>query len=467
MMNKKLRFAVFFGNRGFFPGEVVAQARKEMGDAIARAGFEPVLMDSSLTRFGAVESMDEAKKFAAFIVREKPDGVVVCLPNFGDETAAAIACQDARVPILIQAYPDKAGEMDPAHRRDAFCGKLSIMDVFLQYGIPFTIDVPHVIHPSHPRFIQQLKEFGGVCRVVNGMRRCTVGALGARTSAFKTVRYDEGALQKYGITVETVDMSEVLARIEEIADDTPEVHQQVAALRSFTNCSDTPEESLVKMARLRIVIDRYIEELDLDMVAIRCWNELEVLYGCTPCALAGMLGDLGVPVACEVDVCNAIMMYALHLASDTPATLLDWNNNAGDDPDSCILFHCGPVPSKMLTGKGKMVEHPMFAKSYGPNCGWGPVVGRLKPGAFTFASSKTDNGKFVTYLGVGDVLPDEIESDYFGTCGVVKIDKLQEKLVAIGRNGFRHHVAVTYGTVGKILKEAFSTYLGYDVVELP
>jgi L-fucose isomerase-like protein len=179
-----------------------------------------------------------------------------------------------------------------------------------------------------------------------------------------------------------------------------------------------------------------------------------------------MLGDMGIPVACEVDVCNAIMMYALRLATDTPSTLLDWNNNSNEDPDSCILFHCGPVPSQMLSDKGKMVEHPMFAKSYGPGCGWGPVEGRLKPGQFTFGSSKTEDGEFVTYFGSGEMLDEEIEKAYFGACGIVTIENLQQKLVAIGRNGFRHHVAISYGNVAHVLKEAFETYLGYTIVNL-
>lgn len=464
-MSDKLRLAVFFGNRGFFPGEVVASARKEMSLAIEKAGFTPLLMDASLTRFGAIETIEEAKKFALFLQDEKPDGIVICLPNFGDESAAAIACQDAGVPILIQAYPDVVGEMDFAHRRDAFCGKLSIMDVFRQYQIPFTIDVPHVVHPLNARFIQQLKDFGGVCRVVTGMKRCTLGAIGARTSAFKTVRYDEIALQKYGITVETIDMSDVLFRVEKITDNSA-IEQEIKAIKNFTDCSNVPEQSLEKMARLRLVIDQYRSELNLDMMAIRCWNELEVLYGCAPCAVVGMFGDMGIPVACEVDVCNAIMMYALRLATDTPSTLLDWNNNSSEDPDSCILFHCGPVPSQMLTDKGKMVEHPMFAKSYGPGCGWGPVEGRLKPGQFTFGSSKTEDGEFVTYFGSGEMLDEEIEKAYFGACGIVTIENLQQKLVAIGRNGFRHHVAISYGNVAHVLKEAFETYLGYTIVNL-
>lgn len=465
-LGTKLRMALFFGNRGFFPGEVVASARVEMKSAVEKAGFEPLLMDESLTRYGAIETRKEAKLFADFIAKEKPDGIIICLPNFGDETAAAIACQDAGVPILIQAYPDVVGEMDFSRRRDAFCGKLSIMDVFKQYKIPFTIDIPHVVHPLSDKFHAQLKNFGGVCRVVNGLKRSTLGAIGARTSAFKTVRYDEIALQKYGITVETVDLSEVFKRVEDVKDEKL-VQDHITAIKGFTHCGNTPDEAIEKMARLRIVIDQYIDELGLDMVAIRCWHELEVVYGVAPCALAGMLGELGVPVACEVDVTNAIMMYALRLAADQPATLLDWNNNDEDNDDSCILFHCGPVPPSMLQDKGEMVEHPMFAKSYGSGCGWGPVEGRLKTGEITFASSKTEDGEFVTYFGSGSILDTAIEKEFFGVGGVVEIENLQHKLLTIGKNGFKHHVAITYGDVEAVLREAFETYLGYRIVELP
>lgn len=466
-MKKRLRFAVMFGNRGFFPGELVASARSEMTKAIVDAGCEPVLMESELTHFGAVETLDEAKKFSDFLKREQVDGLIISLPNFSDETAAAIASQEVHIPILIQAYPDIAGEMDFSHRRDAFCGKLSMMDVFYQYQIPFTVGVPHVIHPLDPRFTQQLHEFAGICRVVKGLHRCTIGALGARTSAFKTVRYDELALQKIGITVETVDLSEVIAKVRTIDADNPQVLVKIEELRAFTDCSCAPEQSLLQMARLGIVIDEYIAALDLDMVAIRCWSELEVQLGCAPCALMGLLGERGIPVACELDVCNAVMMYALSLAADAPSTLLDWNNNMGDEPEACILFHCGPVPRPLLTDSGRMIEHPMFAKSFGAGCGWGPVASRLKPGEVTYASCKTEDGKLVAYFGDAEILDVKLEKEYFGTYGVIQIENLQEKLCYFGRNAFRHHVSLTSGHVAKILQEAFTTYLGYTCVELP
>ncbi|MFA6892486.1 MAG: hypothetical protein WCQ66_10355 [Sphaerochaetaceae bacterium] len=464
----KLRFAVLFGNRGFFPGEVVASARKEMSEALEKAGIEPVLMDAGLTHFGAVESLKEAYLFKDFLKKERPDGIVVCLPNFGDETAIAVACQDAGVPIIVQAYPDKEGEMDPAHRRDAFCGKLSLMDVFYQYHIPFTIGQEHVVHPADEVFIREMKDFAGVCRVVKGLRRCRLGALGARVTAFKTVRYDELALQKAGISVETIDLSEVIDRIKAIDSGSKEVAERLKMIESYTDCSKAPRSSLVSQAKLAIVLDQYIEELHLDVFAIRCWNELEIQTQCAPCTVMSMLGEQRrIQVACEMDVTNAIMMRALSLASDAPSSVLDWNNNYRKDADKCILFHCGPVPVSMQCDKGEMVEHPMFRKSYGAGCGWGPLQSRLKPGAITLSSAKTEDGKISCYAFDAEILDKEIERNYFGVYGVAQIANLQEKLAYFGHHCYRHHVTITDGHVARIVKEACGRYLGYTCVDLP
>ena len=114
MTNKKLTFALYFGNRGFFPETLIASARREMTDAVKKAGHDYILMDESATKYGAVETKGDGLKYAAFLRANagKYDGVILCLPNFGDENGAVPALQDAGVPILIQAYRDKIGEMD-------------------------------------------------------------------------------------------------------------------------------------------------------------------------------------------------------------------------------------------------------------------------------------------------------------------------------------------------------------------
>ncbi|MBR7142915.1 MAG: hypothetical protein IKD06_05200 [Clostridia bacterium] len=464
IQTKPITLALYFGNRGFFPAEVLESARAEMTRAVEEAGCRPLLMDASLTRYGGVETVDEGLKYAAFLKEHEGeyDGVVLCLPNFGDENGALAAMRDAGVPILLQAYPDEIGKMDFDHRRDAFCGKFSIMDVFCQYGIPFTAFAPHVAHPNSPEFAQNLRDFAGVCRVVRGMKRFSIGAIGARTTAFKTVRYDELALQKAGITVDAFDLSDLFARMKKMAEDRPELVAKREFFREYSNFTDVPAHKLDQLARTTVAIEDMVAQYHLDTVALRCWPEFQTEVGIAPCIVLGALNECGIPAACEMDVANAPAMYALSLASGEPAACLDWNNNYGNDPDKCILFHCGPVPRSLMSPGGFVGNHKMHTKTGAPDCGWGTDEGRIAPMDFTFCSGRTDNGKFYTYTGNGVFTDECIEDGFFGCGGVAKIEGLQDKLIYIGKNGFRHHVCVTRGNVQRILDEAFNTYLHYD-----
>ena len=465
---KALKMAVFIGNRGFFPEKLIAGARQEISAALMRQDMIPLLMPESETRFGAVETAAEGRKFAAFLQAHRGEyaGVILCLPNFGDENGAVAALADCGAPILIQAYPDEIGQMDFQNRRDAFCGKFSVMDVFYQYGLPFTIFQPHTIHPSHADFDKQLRDFAAVCRVVRGMRRLTVGAIGARTTAFKTVRFDELTLQKYGITTEALDLSELFLRARSANRSGGDYAAKVDRLRAYTNWDGVPDLKFDHLVRLSLAIDELIGEYQMDCLALRCWVEIEKEWGVSPCVLLSELNDRGMTAACELDVGNAVAMRALSLAAGGPATCLDWNNNYGDCPDKCILFHCGPVPQSLMTAKGQVIDHPMFAKSFGAGCGWGCNIGRIAPSAMTFASSKTEDGELIFYTGEGRFTADPIEPAYFGCAGVAEIAGLQDKLMAIGRMGYRHHVSVAFGQVEKPVREALTQYLDYTLADI-
>lgn len=466
---KKQTFALFFGNRGFFPGSLIASARQSLTQAVKGLGFSVLDMGEGTTRYGAVETVEEGRAYAKFLKQHEGnyDGVILSLPNFGDENGAIAALAGCGVPILVQAWPDDIGKLDFANRRDAFCGKLSIMDVFYQNKLPFTAFTPHVVSPGKDEFKKNLLDFAAVCRVVRGMSRLTAGAIGARTTAFKTVRFDEIALQGLGITVESLDLSDLFLRIDSIDGASAVVKERVQVLAGYTDCSAVPQEKHTMLARIAVVLDAVIAEYGLNCLALRCWDELERRYGVAPCVILSMLNERGISAACELDVCNALTMHALHLASDEPAACLDWNNNYSNDPDKCILFHCGPVPSSLMaSGTGHVTEQLMFKKSYGNGCGWGCNEGRLGAWPMTYSSAKTENGRLSLYLGQGELTSDPIEEAYFGCCGVAQIPMLQQKLLGMGKKGFRHHVSLTKGLCESTLREAFTTYLGYDIVEL-
>lgn len=465
MQTSKTTFALFFGNRGFFPGSLIAAARQEMSQRLQEWGYGVLMMDESATRYGAVETPEEGARFASFLRANqgKYAGVIVCLPNFGDETGAVTALKDAGTPILIQAYPDDLDRMAPALRRDAFCGKLSIMDVFNQYGVKFTALKPHVVKVSSPAFQANVDHFDRLCRVANGMRGMVVGAIGARTTAFKTVRIDELTLQHHNITVETLDLAEVIARVRAMPDSAPAYQDKVAFLKGYTTWDGVPGGALENLAKLGVVLDEIIAAYKLDALALRCWIELQTQLGISPCVLLGALNNSGFAAACEVDTGNAIAMYALKLASGQETTCLDWNNNYGEDEDKCILFHCGPVPANLMVDAGRITDHAILANSVGPGCAFGCDVGRIAPTDFTFASLATADSRLKFYLGEGRITEDKIPADFFGCAGVAHIPHLQDVLLHIGRGGHRHHVSMTPGKVLAPVYDAWRNYLGFDV----
>jgi L-fucose isomerase-like protein len=467
MTNKaqKSTFALFFGNRGFFPASLQAAARQEMVEVMRELGHEVIALDASATRSGAVETPAEGALYAKFLKENegKFDGVILSLPNFGDENGAVAALKNAGVPILVQAYPDELDKMAPALRRDAFCGKMSIMDVFAQNDILYTALKPHTVSPSSDTFAAHVDYFDRVCRVVKGMDDLVVGAIGARTTAFKTVRIDELALQKNGITLETFDLSDVFARMDSVGESDAAYKSKAERLRGYSDFSKAPADVFAKLVKLGVIIDAFVEENNLDAIAVRCWVEMQKYLGISPCVLLSEMNDRGLVASCEVDVGNAVAMYALSKASGDVAACLDWNNNYGDDEDKCILFHCGPVPQSMMTGKGCVTGHaildnvPEITSSYGCN------VGRIKPTPFTFSSMLTLDGTLQFYVGEGEFTADPIPDDFFGCAGVAQIESLQDVLLDIGMQGHRHHVSVTPGTVGAAVCEALEYYLGYDV----
>lgn len=459
-----MKFALYFANRGFFPGELVASARAEMTEAVTRAGHEWIAMEESLTKYGAVETADDGRTYAAFLAEhdKEIDGAIVCLPNFGDENGAVPAFKNFKKPILIQAYPDEIGHMSFEERRDAYCGKLSIMDMFRQFNIAFTAFKPHVCRPNSPEFAAQIDTFARVCNIVKGMRQFSIGAIGARTTAFKTVRFDELALQKKGITVDTFDLSEVFDRTEKLQGDA-RVADMEEQYREYSDFSKVPADKVNLIARITLAILDLRDEWHLDTIALRCWNEFPIVMKCSVCVVVGFLNHLGIPCACELDVGNAFCMRALTLATGKVSTCLDWNNNYGEQKDKCILFHCGPVAADLMEDKGRIVDHKMFAKSWGKGCAFGVCEGRIAKTPFTFLSGKTEDGKVCAYLGEGEFTGEPIEEAFFGCGGVAHIENLDDLMLYIGKNGYRHHVSVAPGNVKEAIEEAFTSYLGYEL----
>ncbi len=462
----KTCFGLIVGNRGFFPDELAREGRAQMVALLKKLGYGVIALDARATKFGAVETREEAKKCAELFRknRDKIDGVIVTLPNFGDErgVADALKLSELDVPVLVHAWADDAKKMTIKHRRDSFCGKMSVCNNLVQYDVPFSLTREHTMDPETDEFRGEVHHFASVCRVVRGLRTCRVGALGARPAAFKTVRFSEKLLEESGISVETLDLSEAFGRADLLKDRDPKVKARIKRIENYVSTEKVPGSAVVKMAKLAIVIDDWMKEADLDVTAVQCWTSLEEFYGVVPCTVMSMLSDGLRSSACEVDVCGAVGMHAMALASGSASFLLDWNNNYGDDPDKCVCFHCSNLPKSCFEST-QMDYQAIIAGSVGRKNTYGTMVGRIKPLPLTYTRISTfdSEGIIAAYVGEGEFTADPLKT--FGGYGVAKIQDLQVLLRYICENGFEHHVAMNHSHCAQAIYEAMDNYLGWDV----
>ncbi len=462
----KTTLGVIFSSRDFFPAHLVIQARKDVMKVLDELMINGIMLEEDVAIHGAVQTYQHSRMCAELFKKHQNeiDGILVVLPNFGDEKAVvdAIKFSGLNVPILVQAYPDNLSAFDVSNRRDAFCGKISVCNNLRQYGYQFSLTDLHTVEPESKSFKIDLLKFAGVCRVVRGLKSARLGAVGARPNAFNTVRYSEKLLQESGITVLTADLSELLGDAFKLKDNDGVVKEQLDRIMDYLPTNGVPTELIMRMAKFSAALNKWMTELDIQATALQCWNSIQKNYGINVCTLMSMMSNELMPSACEVDITGVASMYALQLATGTPSALVDWNNNYGNDPDKCVLFHCGNW-AKSFTPGARMEYANILATTLGQENTYGAINGRAPAGPLSFARISTDDqyGVIRAYVGEGKFTDDEL--DTFGSRAVVHVDHLQDLLKHVAKNGFEHHVAMSGAYSAEILDEAFGVYMDWDV----
>ena len=308
-----------------------------------------------------------------------------------------------------------------------------------------------------------INKFAGICRVVNGLRHARIGAIGPRPAGFQTVRASEKLLQKSGITVVPVDLSEILGAARKIEDTDVELLKKLEEIKCYAVVPKEYSDKLVLQAKFGVAVERWIEANQIDAVAVQCWDSLEQNYGCAACVTMSMLGEKLLPAACEVDIAGAVSMYALTLAAQGQSALLDWNNNFAEDRNKCVCTHCGNFPKSFVRNDLKLGTLGVLGRTLGKVNTFGAVYGKVTKGDFTFFRISTDDtkGTIKAYLGTGEITDDPYGMD--GCIAVTKVDNLQILMKHICRNGFEHHVAMVRNDVKDILNEAIEGYLGWNL----
>lgn len=470
MKNKeRMCFGIIIGTRAYFNSELAKDVRKQLLRTLADEDYDYVILpeDATPTGSSSIETREDGLKCAELFRqnRDRIDGIIVSLPNFGFEIGIinAISVADLNVPILVQACDDENDKVDLDSRRDAFCGKISVCNNLYQYGIPFTDTTLHTYSIYSELLAKDINKFAGICRVVNGLRHARIGAIGARPAGFQTVRASEKLLQKSGITVVPVDLSEILGAARKIEDTDVELLKKLEEIKCYAVVPKEYSDKLVLQAKFGVAVERWIEANQIDAVAVQCWDSLEQNYGCAACVTMSMLGEKLLPAACEVDIAGAVSMYALTLAAQGQSALLDWNNNFAEDRNKCVCTHCGNFPKSFVRNDLKLGTLGVLGRTLGKVNTFGAVYGKVTKGDFTFFRISTDDtkGTIKAYLGTGEITDDPYGMD--GCIAVTKVDNLQILMKHICRNGFEHHVAMVRNDVKDILNEAIEGYLGWNL----
>lgn len=470
MKNKeRMCFGIIIGTRAYFNSELAKDVRKQLLKTLADEGYDYVILpeDATPTGSSSIETREDGLKCAELFRqnRDRIDGIIVSLPNFGFEIGIinAISVADLNVPVLVQACDDENDKVDLDSRRDAFCGKISVCNNLYQYGIPFTDTTLHTYSIYSELLAKDINKFAGICRVVNGLRHARIGAIGARPAGFQTVRASEKLLQKSGITVVPVDLSEILGAARKIEDTDAELLKKLEEIKCYAAVPKEYSDKLVLQAKFGVAVERWIEANQIDAVAVQCWDSLEQNYGCAACVTMSMLGEKLLPAACEVDIAGAVSMYALTLAAQGQSALLDWNNNFAEDRNKCVCTHCGNFPKSFVRNDLKLGTLGVLGRTLSKVNTFGAVYGKVTKGDFTFFRISTDDtkGAIKAYLGTGEITDDPYGMD--GCIAVTKVNNLQTLMKYICKNGFEHHVAMVRNDVKEILNEAIEDYLGWNL----
>lgn len=470
MQKSKLTFGLIVGTRGCFSSELARTGRESLLRQVAAAGHESVILPADATPTGAVETVADGRKCAELFNRHRSaiDGVIVCLPNFGDELGIinTLALAKLGVPVLVQACDDELDKLTTKLRRDAFCGKISVCSNLHQYGIPFSDTASHTVALESDAFLADIRRFAAVCRVVNGLRSARIGAIGARPGAFQTVRASEKLLQASGITTVTVDLSEIIAAAHRVNVTTERARAKLTELKAYGKAKAgiaSLDQKYEKHVRLYLAVEDWMQENDIQAAGFQCWTSIQQNFGCATCLTMAMMGDQLLPCACEVDIAGVVGMYALTLATQQASAIVDWNNNYGNDREKCVAQHCGNYPKSFVGAPVEVDALSVLGSVLGEEHCFGSINAKVAAGPMTFLRVSTDdrNGRIRGYVGQGQFTDDPF--NMLGSIAVCHVPGLPRLMKMICREGFEHHVCMVRTHCADIVNEALSTYLGWDM----
>jgi L-fucose isomerase-like protein len=429
-----------------------------------REKVEVVVPDDSVTRNGLVRNDADAEKVIRLFHDREIDGIVIGTMTFGDELPAlTIAERMNGLPVLLFGTREAEFTDDGKRRSDSFCGTISIASGLNRRGLPFSF--LGICFPEEETFSVGISSFIRTCNSIKGFRYARIGQVGPRPERFETCSINESPMiLQFGQKVVPISLADLFHRADNL-NPTDGIESITDEIKSTSNCKHVSAKTLNKLARLEIILKRYVSERNLSVLALRCGTEMEEIYGVSACTVLGRLTEQGIMTSCEADINGVLTMLLQYLASlqTTPPFLFDWTIQHQTEDNLFLAWHCGNAPMSLraMTSEVMIKDHSLLSPILGCEKCEGTAEFQLKPGIVTLNSLAQYNGKFSLLVTTGEVIPSE--DSLRGSWCWVKVKNLERLYRTIIEHGFSHHASLIYGDFKKPLDE-LCRFVGIEAV---
>lgn len=284
----------------------------------------------------------------------------------------------------------------------------------------------------------------------------SLGLVGYRPTAFYSSAFDETVIRNtFGVIMEETDIAELMELANSI--DQEKVDADMAKLQSSVTKTCLPEGHLENHCRLKLGMQRLIDNHAYDAISLKCWPELGNMK-CTPCGMISRFSDEDFIIGCENDVDATITMVIQKLMTDDIPFMTDLIK-VDEEKNTVLFWHCGQAGRKIMNCNCdiEMNDHPLAGQGVA-------FEGTLQTGTITIARMTYLDGKYKLFLAKGEAL--ETEKSTKGVMGEVKIDgNAMDMVYQICQEGIPHHYSIIWQDIYNEMKE-FCDLLDIEVIEV-
>ena len=394
---------------------------------------------------------DAANAALPALLAAQPDVLLILQVTFTDASMTVELAQKIGLPLAMWSFPEArtGGRL----RLNSFCGvNLAKHALSRQH-----IDV-QTVHGEPQQVKAQLSDLLRAAAIAHHLQQTTLGVIGEHPLGFDACNYDEQQLkQQFGIAIKKMDVIDFINQVKALPDSAADAPYARRA-KDFANLGDMDQVATRKTCKVYTGLSQKAQTEHFQGVAVRCWPDFFVEYGCAACGAIAMLNEDGIPGGCEADVLGVTSALIMQWSANQSAFNTDLVDIDTED-NSVVFWHCGQAPIDMADRSGPVQATIHSNRKL-------PLLSEfaLKPGRITLCRISQGHGKLRMILAGGEMLQRPLA--FSGTAGVARMDvDAQTFMQRLLDAGLEHHSALSYGEHRPVLR-MLARILKIEVVEL-